>query len=251
MFANIQDITISLPSQTIFHVGAFAVTNSILASAVVSVLLVIALVSVARRTVLAPSKGFGFVVETLVDIIIDQMATVFGSRELALQYFPLIATFFFFILFNNLSGLIPGFGDITIHTATGTVPLLRRTTSDLNTTFALALISFFLTIIFGLKQLGLRGTFKRYFHGPKWMWGIGLMELLLEFTRVISFSFRLFGNMFAGEVLLIVISALVPVLGPTPFLGFEVFVACVQAYVFSVLTLVFISLAITPALDEH
>jgi F-type H+-transporting ATPase subunit a len=227
MFANIKDINISLPSQTVFHIGSFAVSNSILGGTIITVLMVIALIAVARRTVLAPSKGLGFVVETIVDIILDQMTTVLGTRELALQYFPLIATFFFFIVSNNLFSLVPGFGDLTIHTAAGIVPLLRRTTSDLNTTFALAFISFFLTIGFGFKQLGVRGTLKRYFHGPKWMWGIGLMEMLLEFTRIISFSFRLFGNMFAGEVLLIVISALVPVIGPTPFLGFELFVAVV------------------------
>jgi F-type H+-transporting ATPase subunit a len=244
-------VDISLPSQTVFHVGSFAVTNSILAGTIITILLAVILIAVARRTVMAPSKGLGFIVESAVDIIIDQMATVFGSREVALKYFPLIATFFFFILFNNLIGLIPGFGDIVIHTSGGDVPIFRRTTSDLNTTIALALISFFLTVVFGFKQLGLRGTFKRYFHGPSWMWGIGVMELILEFTRIISFSFRLFGNIFAGEVLLIVISALVPVIGPTPFLGFEIFVGAVQAYVFAILTLVFISLAITPVVDEH
>ncbi|HUC86797.1 MAG TPA: F0F1 ATP synthase subunit A [Candidatus Saccharimonadales bacterium] len=244
-------VDISLPSQTVFHVGSFAVTNSILAGTIITILLAVVLITVARRTVMAPSKGLGFLVESAVDIIIDQMATVFGSREVALKYFPLIATFFFFILFNNLIGLLPGFSDIVIHTAAGPVPVFRRTTSDLNTTLALALISFFLTVAFGFKQLGFKGTFKRYFHGPVWMWGIGVMELILELTRIISFSFRLFGNIFAGEVLLIVISALVPIIGPTPFLGFEIFVGAVQAYVFSILTLVFISLAITPVADEH
>jgi F-type H+-transporting ATPase subunit a len=244
-------VDISLPSQTVFHIGSFAVTNSILAGTIITVLLAVVLIAAARRTVEKPSKGFGFIVESLVDIIIDQMAIVFGSREVALRYFPLIATFFFFILFNNLIGLIPGFGDIVIHTASGSIPIFRRTTSDLNTTIALALISFFLTVGYGLKQLGLRGTLRRYFHGPPAMWGIGVLELILEFTRIISFSFRLFGNIFAGEVLLLVISALVPVIGPTPFLGFEIFVGVVQAYVFAILTLVFISLAITPAVEEH
>lgn len=244
-------VNISLPSETVFHIGAFAVTNSILAGFIITLILAATLILVARRAVIAPSKGIGFIVESLVEIIIDQMTTVLGSRDRALKYFPLIATFFFFILFNNWIGLIPGFGLIDIHTATGDIPLLRRTTSDLNTTLALALISFGLTFAFGLRELGIGGTLKRYFHGGPAMWGIGLMELVLEFTRILSFSFRLFGNIFAGEVLLVVISALVPILGPTPFLGFEFFVGAVQAYVFSILSLVFISLAITPVAEEH
>lgn len=245
------NVNISLPSETIFHVGSVAVSNSMLASLLISIVIAVVLISVARRTVIAPNKGLGFVVETAVEAIIDQMTTVFGSRKVAMKYFPLIATFFFFILFNNWVGLIPGFNLITIPGHEEAVPLLRRTTSDLNTTIALALISFFLTMGFGFRALGFSGTAKRYFHGGPAMWGVGIMEVILEFTRILSFSFRLFGNIFAGEVLLIVISALVPILGPTPFLGFEIFVGAVQAYVFSILTLVFISLAITPVAQEH
>mgnify|MGYP001050338976 CR=1 FL=1 len=244
-------IHISLPSETVFHVGSFVVTNSILTSFLVSIVICVVLIAVARRTAVAPNKGVGFVVESAAETIVEQMTTVLGSRQVALKYFPLIATFFFFILFNNWLGLIPGFTHIMVTTPDGVVPLLRRTTSDLNTTIALALISFFLTLAFGFKQLGVWGTLKRYFHGNPFMWGIGLMELVLEFTRILSFSFRLFGNIFAGEVLLIVISALVPVVVPTPFLGFELFVGAVQAYVFSILTLVFISLAVTPVAEEH
>ncbi len=245
------DVHISLPSQTVFHVGSFAVTNSILAGTLITVILAVTLIAIARRTVLKPGRGLGFVVETIVEAIIDQMTTVFESRQLALKYFPLIATFFFFILVNNWLGLIPGFTHITIGTPEGDVPLLRRATSDLNTTIALALISFFVTMIVGYRTLGVSGTLKRYFHGGPIMWGTGLMEMVLEFTRILSFSFRLFGNIFAGEVLLIVISALVPILGPTPFLGFELFVGAVQAFVFSILTLVFIKLAITPVAEQH
>ncbi len=245
------NVQISLPPETVFHVGDFPVTNTILAGTIITVILAITLVWVARRTVEKPSKGFGFVVETVVEAILDQMTTVFESRELALKYFPLIATFFFFILANNWLGLIPGFTHITIATPEGDTELLRRTTSDLNTTIALALISFFVTMGIGYRRLGVGGTMKRYFHGGPAMWGIGLMEMILEFTRILSFSFRLFGNIFAGEVLLIVISALVPILGPTPFLGFELFVGAVQAFVFSILTLVFIKLAITPVTQEH
>ncbi|HUC20806.1 MAG TPA: F0F1 ATP synthase subunit A [Candidatus Polarisedimenticolaceae bacterium] len=245
------NVHINLPSETVFHIGSFAVTNSILAGTLITVILAVTLIAIARRTVVKPGKGLGFIVETIVEAIIEQMTTVFESRQLALKFFPLIATFFFFILVNNWLGLIPGFSHIMIGTPDGDVPLLRRTTSDLNTTIALALISFFFTMAVGYRQLGVGGTLKRYFHGGPMMWGVGVMEMILEFTRILSFSFRLFGNIFAGEVLLIVISALVPVLGPTPFLGFEIFVGAVQAFVFSILTLVFIKLAITPVTEEH
>lgn len=245
------DVHISLPSQTVFHIGSFAVTNSILAGTLITIILIITLVWIARRTVEKPGRGLGFIVETTVEAILDQMTTVFESRQLAVKYFPLIATFFFFILVNNWLGLIPGFTHIMVGTPEGDVPLLRRATSDLNTTIALALISFFFTMVVGYRTLGVGGTLKRYFHGGPMMWGTGLMEMVLEFTRILSFSFRLFGNIFAGEVLLIVISALVPILGPTPFLGFELFVGAVQAFVFSILTLVFIKLAITPVAEEH
>jgi F-type H+-transporting ATPase subunit a len=245
------DVHISLPSQTVFHVGSFPVTNSMLAGVVITILIAVVLVSIGRRSAIAPGRGFAFIIESMVDIIIDQMTTVLGSRKQALRFFPFIAAIFFFILFQNWVGLIPGFTHIMVDTAEGAVPLLRRTTSDLNTTIALALVSFFTTMIVGFRALGVGGTLKRYFHGGAMMWGVGVMEIILEFTRILSFSFRLFGNIFAGEVLLIVISALVPILGPTPFLGFELFVGFVQAYVFAILTLVFTSLAITPVPEEH
>jgi F-type H+-transporting ATPase subunit a len=209
------------------------------------------LIWVARRATANPAKGFGFVIESAVDIILGQMEGVLGSRQKAIKYFPLIATFFFFILFNNWIGLIPGFTHILINTPEGAVPLLRRTTSDLNTTIALALITVIMTQVYAIRELGVFGNLKRYFHGDAVMKAVGVMEIFLEMTRVLSFSFRLFGNIFAGEVLLIVISALVPILGPTPFLGLEIFVGFIQAYVFSVLTLVFISVATTPVSEHH
>lgn len=130
------------------------------------------------------------------------------------------------------------------------IPILRAGTADINTTLALAMISVFFTQVFGFKYLGF-GYFKKYlnFSSPI-MFFVGLLELILEFAKVVSFAFRLFGNVFAGEVLLAVIMSLAPVIAPMPFYGMELFVGFIQALVFSMLTLVFFNMA-TISHDEH
>lgn len=136
-------------------------------------------------------------------------------------------------------------------------PLLRSANTDLNTTLALAIISVVATTVFGIRQLGLGGYGAKFFNfrgGPIGLF-VGILELISEFARLISFSFRLFGNVFAGEVLLAVITFLVPWVLILPFYGLELFVGFIQALVFAMLTLVFMSLAVTAhdhgGHDEH
>ena len=130
------------------------------------------------------------------------------------------------------------------------VPLFRAATADLNTTLALALIAVLSLQYYGVKYLGLGAHLKKYFNfSNPILTFVGLLELIGEFSRVISFAFRLFGNIFAGEVLLAVIAFLVPVLVPIPFLGMELFVGFIQALVFTMLTSVFLNLSISHA--EH
>jgi F-type H+-transporting ATPase subunit a len=131
------------------------------------------------------------------------------------------------------------------------VPFFRAATADLNTTIALALISVFLTQFYGVKFLGL-SYFTKFFNfkqGPIFTF-VGILELVSEIAKIISFAFRLFGNIFAGEVLLAVIGFLVPVIAPIPFLGMEIFVGTIQALVFAMLSLVFINMA-TMGHEEH
>lgn len=130
------------------------------------------------------------------------------------------------------------------------VPILRPGTADLNTTLALGIISVALTQVFGVSALGL-AYFKKFinFSSPI-MFFVGILEIISEFAKIISFAFRLFGNIFAGEVLLVVISFLVPVIVPMPFYGLEIFVGFIQALVFSLLSLVFFNMA-TQSHDEH
>lgn len=129
------------------------------------------------------------------------------------------------------------------HSETKLIPLLRPGTADLNTTLALAIISIFVTQVFGIRYLKL-GYFKKFinFSNPI-MFFVGLLELISEFAKIISFAFRLFGNIFAGEVLLVVMAFLLPVLVPMPFYGLELFVGFIQALVFSMLSLVFFNMA--------
>lgn len=130
------------------------------------------------------------------------------------------------------------------------VPYLRAGTADLNTTLALGLISIFMTQVFGVQYLGLKYFTKFINFSSPIMFFVGLLELVSEFAKIISFAFRLFGNIFAGEVLLVVISFLAAIAVPIPFYGLEIFVGLVQALVFAMLTSVFFNMA-TQGHDDH
>ncbi|TAK88910.1 F0F1 ATP synthase subunit A [Patescibacteria group bacterium] len=233
------EMHVSLAPEPIAHIGSFVVTNSMLTAVITTVLIGGGMVYAARQIKLHPAGGFAGAIEALIETLLDQMVGVFGSRQRALQYFPFLATIFLFILGNNWFAQLPGFNTITI----GEVPLFRAVTADLSATIALALISVILTQVYAIRELGVIGNLRRYFSSNPMMNILGVQEIILESTRVISFSFRLFGNIFAGEVLLIVISALLPLLGPTPFWGLEIFVGFIQALVFTMLTMVFIAMS--------
>lgn len=233
------EMHVSLAPEPIAHIGSFVITNSMLTAIITTILTSGLLIYAARQIKLRPTGGFAGAIEALIETLLDQMIQVFGTRDKALRYFPLLATIFLFILINNWFALLPGFNTVTI----GGVPLFRAVTADLSATIALALVSVVLTQVYAIKELGVVGNLRRYFSSNPAMNILGVQEIILESTRVISFSFRLFGNIFAGEVLLIVISALLPLLGPTPFWGLEIFVGFIQALVFTMLTMVFIAMS--------
>lgn len=176
------------------------------------------------------------------------------------QLFPLIATFFFFILLSNWLGLLPGFGSVGVfeehHGHEVLVPFFRSANADLNTTIALALISVVATQYFGFKAQGFKYLSKFFTFKGQAIYErpinafVGILELLSEIIHILSFSFRLFGNVFAGEVLLIVMAFLAAFLASLPFMGLELFVGLVQALIFAMLTLVFTLMAMTSH-DEH
>lgn len=243
-------LQISLAAEAVSHIGPLAVNNSLLVSWMIVVLLCALAIKISKSLSLVPSRG-QVLMEFAVGGLWDLAYTTAGSK--AKVFFPYIATIFIFVLISNWSGLIPGVGTILIRENVKgeniMIPLFRAPTSDINTTLALALISVGLIQFYGFKYLGF-GYMKKFFNfkNPILTFS-GLLELVGEVSKIISFTFRLFGNIFAGEVLLAVMAFLIPVIAPVPFYGLELFVGFIQALVFAMLTLVFLN--ISTAHEEH
>ena len=187
--------------------------------------------------------------EIVVDGILNFMSQTLGDREQAKKFFPLVATIFLFILVNNWMGLVPGVGSLGTYQTHGGelafVPFFRSANSDLNTTVALTLVTMIAIQLYGIRRLGFLGHVSKFFmftKGPMYFF-VGILELVAEFAKVLSFSFRLFGNIFAGEVLLIIVMTLAPLIVPFPFLMLELFVGLVQALVFAMLAMIFAKIA--------
>jgi len=241
-------LEISIAAEKIGEIGGLPVTNSLLATWIVMIVLTAGSYAVTRRLTRIPSNA-QLIVELVVGGIYDFFSSVVGLR--IKQFFPLIATFFIFIMFSNWFGLLPGVGTVGFPHGEKFIPLLRAGTADLNMTIALAIISVVSIQYFGFKTLGGHYT-KRYinFTDPIGFF-LGILEILSQLASIVSFAFRLFGNIFAGEVLLAVIAFLLPYLAPVPFLGLELFVGFIQALVFSILTAVFLVIAVTHGEEEH
>ncbi len=247
---------ISLAAETVFSIGSFPVTNTLLAS-VLTLLVIGGLALKLRRPLALVPRGLQNLLEYVIEALLKLMDSVTGERRLSKKFFPIVTTIFLTVITSNWLGLLPGFGTIGINEVHEGkhlfVPLLRSVNADLNSTLALAVISVIATQVVGISVLGFLKFGSRYFvnpfkHGP-FLTFVGLLELFGEVAKLISFSFRLFGNVFAGEVLLIVIAGLIPFIAPLPFYLLELFVGLIQAFIFSVLTLVFMRVATAEA--EH
>lgn len=203
---------------------------------------------VSRNLTLVPGK-LQSVFEMLVGGVYDYMAKVLDSRELAKKYFPIVMTIFIFILSLNWLGLFPGVTSIGYFAGHGDdthfIPFLYPAATDLNITIAFALIAFFTIQIGGILAIGVFKYAHKFinFSSPL-AFAVGIIELISEFARLISFSFRLFGNIFAGKTLLVVVMFFIPYVLPVPVMAFEVFVGFIQAFVFAILTLFFIKIAV-------
>jgi F-type H+-transporting ATPase subunit a len=251
------------------------ITNSLIMTVIVDLLLLLTVVFGVRNLQLIP-RGFQNFVEFMVEGFYNFAQSI--DRKNVAKFFPLCASIFFFVLYSNYFALVPGVGSIGVcrveHAAEGAasegaaaeephippsetfaglpgycadgkvIPVLRAPSSDLNVTLAWALSAVFMIELFGFQALGLNYLTK-FFNFKEGGMGffVGILELISEFVRIIAFSFRLFGNIFAGEVVLGVMAYLFAYLLPLPFYGLELFVAFMQAFIFSVLTLVFMSLA--------
>ncbi len=242
---------ISLKAETIFHLGQFPVTNALLLGVTVAGVLSLAAILMRRRLALVPG-GMQNVGEFLLEGILGFMDQALGDRRKSEKYLPLVGTIFFFVLCANWFGILPGIGSFVVREGAEHVPLLRSPGSDLNFTLALAVIAVLAINMLGIAAIGVVRHAKKFFNfrGPV-MFFVGILELVSEIARMVSFSFRLFGNVLAGEVLLTIIAFLVPYVAPVPFLMLEVFVGFIQAFIFGMLSLVFIAMATTEHETSH
>ena len=224
---------------------SFPITNTLLVSWIVITILTIASFVITLTVKTIPGR-FQSLFEMIVEFGFQTVEDLAGNKK-ARVFFPIVMTFFFFILFSNLLGLLPGFATITYHG----VPFLRSMNSDLNMTLALALTSAVLTHGFALYYLGLIDYLKKWFTLNPIFLFVGILELVGEVTKIVSLSFRLFGNIFAGEVVLATISSIFAFIIPLPFYFLEIIVGFVQAAVFMMLTLVFMVLLSEKHTAEH
>jgi F-type H+-transporting ATPase subunit a len=267
----------TLFAEQIFHLGNFTITNALLTSWLgVGVILIISLVL--RSRIREIPHGIQNVFEIVVEGALGLCDQVTNDRALSVRIFPIAISVFFFILVNNWLGLLPlgGFGLMAhLPAQAGAekgsvfIPFLRGGTADINTTLALALMAVIGANIFGIFSIGLwktfnkyvnlkalGGIFKRIRHEPTIIivapitFFVGLIEIVGEFAKVASLSFRLFGNVFAGEVLLASMAALVAYVIPIPFIFLEILVGVIQALIFSILLVVYFTIGATDH-EEH
>ena len=264
---------IQIQPEVIFTLFGFPITNTLIGTWISIIILFLVFFLGTRRRDLIPS-GMQNVVEWIVEYLLNLTESVAGTVK-ARKFFPLVATFFIFILFCNLLDIFPGvdtIGTVNLealklaHLSAPTsffllgeysnklTPWVRPGTSDLNLTLALALVSVIVTQIFGFYTLGAKQQLSKYFNfkalfthgfqGPIEFF-VGLIEIITELSRILSFSFRLFGNIFAGSAVLAVFAWLLPFISDAVFIPLELFVGFVQALIFALLTLVFLEIATT------
>lgn len=261
----------TLYSEPLFHIGHFEITNSLLTSWIA--IFIIIVIAVSFRTSLKTIPGkLQNIFEMAVDYFLGIFDAVTGARERSIKFAPFVLAFFFMILINNWLGIIPGVGSIgqivSEHGEEVFVPFLRGGTADLNTTLALASLAVVASHIFGVVAIGAWKYLNKFINIqafidiPKKVLKdpsvllinpikafVGLIEIVGELAKIASLSFRLFGNIFAGEVLLASMSAILAFGVPIPFLFLEVIVGLIQALIFAILVLIYVSISTTA--EEH
>jgi F-type H+-transporting ATPase subunit a len=242
------EVHVQLPASVDFFLGGIPVTNTVVAAWLSILVLVVIGVLATRNMRLVPS-GLQNLVEYAIEGLASLCEQVAGAR--ARSFLPLVGTLFLFILVSNWMGILPFYAENDwAHevpwTASHQAPL-RSANSDLNAPVAMALVVFLWTQVTRIRYNGLLGWLKHLTLGPP-----PVLELVSEISRPVSLALRLFGNILAGEILLLVMSGLIAVLIPAIFMAFELFVGIVQALIFAVLTLAFLSLAAAhPGGDEE
>lgn len=258
-FASEQSVPLS--AENVINIGNTSVTNSMLTGIIIGSILCILFVSAARKANIKVRSRFSFFVESIIVFVLNTIKNNFsGDEAKARKFVPLFITFFVFILLNNLFGLLPGLGGgIYLEDSGIKSALLRPFTTDLNGTLALALIAMGTVQVFAIREHGFKGYLQHFFGVMSPWWNpmnffLGLIEIAGEFIRLLTLSLRLFGVIYAGEVLLHVIMQLsgnFAWIGIVPVLFMEIFFSAIQAYIFIMLSSVYLAMATTKHEEGH
>ncbi len=265
-------INIPIAAETVFSVGTFPVTNTLITACLTSIILMVVGVMIRLMVKERPGRLQNFL-EMILEFILKFFDQVTHDREKSKKFLPIAGTFFFFILLSNWIGLLPGMGSIgvwhVVHGEREFIPLLRSANSDLNLTLAMALIAVISAHIIGMVHLGFLKHLNKFIQlGGLWKalrtlrpipimtalveFVVGIIEIFSELAKIASLSLRLFGNVFAGEVLMTVIASLVAFIVPLPFMAIEILVGLIQASVFTMLTVVYFTvMTMTPHGEHH
>lgn len=245
-----------LAPDILFRIGTVPITNTMINTWLALIILLIIGFFIRKNIAIRPGK-FQNAFEYFLEAILGLFDQVTGDRKKTMKFLPLVGSIFFFILLSNWLGLLPGTGSITINHS----PLLRPANTDLNLVLGMTLVSLIASHVLGLFAVGFFAYFGKFIQvkpfilsfkkGPIAVFTafvemfIGVLEIISEMAKALSLTFRLFGNIFAGEVLIVVMTSLFAFLVPTPFMLLELLVGLIQAGVFSILTLVYLTVATT------
>ena len=249
--------TIHIPTlapETLFHIGQFSITNTMVNTWLAIIIFLVFGIFVKKAVRLRPTK-LQNTCEYFLEILLGYFDQVTGDRKKTMKFLPIVGSVFFFILLSNWLGLLPGTGSLTYNNTM----VLRPANTDLNLTVAMALVAVISSHLFGFFAVGFFSHIGKFIQikniivsikkGPIAIFTaliefmVGIIEIVSEMAKVLSLSLRLFGNIFAGEVLISVISALVAAIVPTPFMLLELLVGIIQASVFTMLTVVYLTVA--------
>ncbi len=262
----------TLYAEPIAHFGSFTVTNALFTSTIV-VFIIVIIAIVVKLSIKKIPRGIQNLFEIIIEGAEDLCDQVTGDRKITNKAFPIVFAIFMFVILNNWIGILPlgglGLVELTEH-GRAWIPIIRSGTADINGTLPLAIMSVIGANIFGIISIGIWKTINKYINlnalgsiftkvrkdpsilmTAPIMFAVGVLELVGEFAKVASLSFRLFGNVFAGEVLLASMGAILVYVLPTPFLLLEVLVGVIQAFIFAILTLVYYTISSMDHDEDH
>jgi len=261
--------TVELPSETVFHIGHFSITNTLIASWFTIIVLVGLSIVLTRKMKLIPGRRQGMG-EAIVEGLLNFVESVAGKKH-ARMLFSGVATIFIYVISNAYLALLPFFGSIGVIEHDGKfAPLFRAANTDVNVPLSIAIMSFIFVESWGMRAVGAFHYLSEFINVRQMVEGlkellkgkigqgvmnivfgfinlfVGVLEIFSHLIRMLSFTFRLFGNMTAGEILILVSSFLIPLVFTIPFYGLELLIGLIQALIFSGLTLVFATIAVSP-----